>query len=38
MRHRNGDSMLPEGHRFPRLMAPGPAAKLAETIAMPRLT
>jgi transcription-repair coupling factor (superfamily II helicase) len=37
MLHRNGDYMLLEGRRFPRLKAASPAAKLAETIAMLRL-
>ena len=36
MLHRNGDYMLLEGRRFPRLKAASPAAKLAETIAMLR--
>jgi transcription-repair coupling factor (superfamily II helicase) len=37
MLYRNGDYILLEGRRFPRLKAADPAAKLAETIAMLRL-
>jgi transcription-repair coupling factor (superfamily II helicase) len=36
MLHRNGDYILLEGRRFPRLKAEKPAAKLAETIVMLR--
>jgi transcription-repair coupling factor (superfamily II helicase) len=37
MLHRNGDYILLEGRRFPRLKAADPAAKFAETIAMLRM-
>jgi transcription-repair coupling factor (superfamily II helicase) len=37
MLHRNGDYILLEGRRFPRLKATEPAAKFTETIAMLRV-
>jgi transcription-repair coupling factor (superfamily II helicase) len=37
MLHRNGDYIMLDGRRFPRLKAASPATKLAETIAMLRL-
>ncbi|MCX6864929.1 MAG: transcription-repair coupling factor, partial [Verrucomicrobia bacterium] len=37
MLHRNGDYILLEGRRFPRLKATQPTAKFTETIAMLRM-